>query len=368
MKIDFPAVMGRALDQIRAGKPGEATRTIQAALAGQADATPPRPAPDVMDAEIVADTPAPRRRPLREVVDMLSRATPRPAPGARPTAAPGARYESRSFAGPHGARDYRLYQPAPRPGGPQGIVLMLHGCTQTPDDFACGTGMNAQADRHGLILIYPHQSRRHNAQGCWNWFRPTDQHANTGEPALLAALARSIAAEFNVTPGRTFAAGLSAGGAMAAILGATHPDLFAAIGVHSGLPHGAAHDLPSALAAMRGEGMRPCAQRATAGGPVPTIVFHGLADTTVHPSNGAAVIAAAGFAGGQVQHEQGRATSGRAFRRARVQGADGRPLTELWQIEGAGHGWSGGAAAGSYTDPTGPDASAEMVRFFLETA
>ena len=400
MSSDFATAMSRALGQIRAGAPAEATRTIQAALAGpagtaskpsdRAAAQGPRPGAAIPeDAEIVEDrprAPAPprgsprndrpssgrpgtKRRRLRDVVEALGRSraggrAQRPGSGARPAMPEGARWEARSFSSPHGTRDYRLYVPASLPDGPQGLVLMLHGCTQDPDDFARGTGMNAEAERRGLIVAYPHQTRAHNAQGCWNWFQPGNQQANRGEPAILAGLAQALAAEFGVDPARVFAAGLSAGGAMAAILGATHPDVFAAVGVHSGLACGAAHDVASAFAAMRGATGR---QTSAASQAVRTIVFHGAEDPTVHLSNAKAVIKAAqAGSGGQAVEEAGRSDGGRAYTRERVTCRDGTSLTELWQVEGAGHAWSGGSRAGSYTDPDGPDASTAMVRFFLD--
>lgn len=394
MKIDFATAMGRVLEQVRAGDLGLATRTIQAALApragtaasaGPREETPaglrPRlPPPGIDEAEIIEDRPRarpeahpapqpahPPRRSLREVVAALSRikrpSWPQAAPEREIAVPPGARFESRSFSGVHGARDYRLYIPAALPEGGRGLVLMLHGCTQDAADFAAGTRMNEQAERQGLLVVYPNQTRHHNAQGCWNWFRPTDQRAEAGEPALLAGLVRAVAAEFAVEPGRIFVAGLSAGGAMAATLAATHPELFAAAGIHSGLPHGAAHDVISAFAAMRGEVRPPT----TAGAAVPTIVFHGTADTTVHPANAEAILAAiAGPGQGPRQTERGRAADGRGYLRETVPGPDGQTLAELWRIEGAGHAWSGGAPGASYTDPSGPDASAEMIRFFLQ--
>jgi poly(hydroxyalkanoate) depolymerase family esterase len=228
---------------------------------------------------------------------------------------------------------------------------MLHGCTQDADDFARGTGMNAVAERHGLIVAYPEQGRAENPQACWNWFRPSDQVSGRGEPEVLAGLARALTAEFGTDPARVFAAGLSAGGAMAAILGVTHPEVFRAVGVHSGLPHGAAKDVLSAFAAMRGEagaGTVPT---------VPVIVFHGSADATVAPVNGARLFRAAGDT-----IEARGTTGGRSWTRQQSVSA------EHWLIDGAGHAWSGGSTEGSYADAAGPDASAEMVRFFLDAA
>jgi poly(hydroxyalkanoate) depolymerase family esterase len=292
--------------------------------------------------------------------------------GARPRAkAPplpeGAQFLTRSFTCAAGTRRYRLYVPASAPEGLNGLIVMLHGCKQSPEDFATGTKMNSIAEANRLLVAYPAQSGADNAASCWNWFRPADQRRDAGEPAILAGLTRHIAAEFDIRPGRIFAAGLSAGGAMAAVLGATYPDLFAAIGVHSGLPVGAANDVVSAFAAMRGDGgpaAAPPRGSGSAGGP-PTIVFHGSADRTVHPSNADRLVAAAKARTASATSHSRRGGAGRPYTRTLIEAADGAAAAELWMIDGAGHAWAGGHAAGSYTDPRGPDASAEMVRFFL---
>jgi poly(hydroxyalkanoate) depolymerase family esterase len=221
--------------------------------------------------------------------------------------------------------------------------------------------MNDLAETHRLIVAYPSQTRVENPAACWNWFRPGDQNRERGEPAILAGLAESVAVEYGVPPGRVFVAGLSAGGAMAAVLGATWPDLFAAIGVHSGLAHGSASDVVSAFAAMRGEIATP---RGPSGSGAPdVIVFHGSADRTVHPSNARHV---AGAADRPAHRESGVSPGGRRYDRLVTDATDGNPRVECWMVDGAGHAWSGGRPEGSYTDATGPDASAEMVRFFLD--
>lgn len=345
---DFAAAMRRSFEQTRAGNPTEATRLIQEALAGRTS-----PA--------VAGAPDPARpvRPLSEVLAGLARRPPGidPMPQGRAPAVEvpeGAVFERRGHTGPNGAREYRLYRPSDRDAPLRGLVLMLHGCTQTPEDFAVGTRMNAVAEANGLLVVYPEQTRAHNATLCWNWFRPGDQGRTGGEAALLADLARSVAADHALPQGRVFAAGLSAGGAMAAILAQSHPEVVAAAGVHSGLAPGSAQDVVSAFAAMRGDAT-PGAQALRA----PAIIFHGSADATVAPVN-------AGRLAGPLQ-ETGRRKGAATHRRFDVlegRNAAGHPV-EVWRIEGAGHTWSGGHAGGSHTDPGGPDASAEMVRFFL---
>ena len=240
---------------------------------------------------------------------------------------------------------------------------MLHGCTQSPEDFATGTGMNALAEEFGCLIAYPAQPTGANAQKCWNWFRPQDQGRDLGEPALIAGLTRDILRDHAADPARVYVAGLSAGGAAAAIVAAAYPDVFSAVGVHSGLPVGSAQDVPSAFAAMR-SGAAGDAGVAS----VPTISFHGMADSTVHPANGKAVVKQAlqGRVGlGRVM-DKGTSTGGRKFSRIRYQDNARQTIAEHWEIAGAGHAWAGGQAGATYTDPTGPDASREMLRFFLQ--
>ena len=251
------------------------------------------------------------------------------------------------------------------------LVVMLHGCQQNADDFAVGAGMNRLADQMGFIVVYPEQTASANPNTCWNWFNPQDQARDSGEPSLIAGITRAVAAEFGADETKVYIAGLSAGGAMAAIMSVAYPDLYAAAGVHSGLPFGAADDLPSAFAAMRGgPGLTPAKKRRVKGakGRVRTIVFHGVNDRTVDPSNADAILAdaRAGVAGPSHETRLDGIAGGRAYTRTLVTDARGLPHAEYWAVEGLSHAWSGGSPDGSFTDPRGPDASREMVRFFLE--
>jgi poly(hydroxyalkanoate) depolymerase family esterase len=265
-----------------------------------------------------------------------------------------------------GSRAYKLYVPSCFAGQPLPLLVMLHGCLQDPDDFAAGTQMNAVAEERGCLVLYPAQAREANPSRCWNWFNALEQERGQGEPAIIAAMARDVMARYPVRQSQVYIAGLSAGGAMAVIVGTLYPDLFAAVGVHSGLPFAAARDLPSALLAMRSGAANALAAQ-TAGQPV--IVFHGDRDLTVHPANGEAVLAQ-----GLRSHPMGekaypatlagQVPEGHAFTLRAHWLDDGSPLGEHWVIHGAGHAWSGGSTAGSYTDPRGPDASREMMRFF----
>jgi len=277
-----------------------------------------------------------------------------------------------------GALSYKLYVPAGLdPALPAPLLVMLHGCTQSPDDFARGTRMNALAHQHGYVVAYPAQSQKNNAGKCWNWFRSGDQQRGHGEPALIAALTSHLVDRYRLDARRVYVAGLSAGGAMAAVLGNTYPDVYAAIGVHSGLPHLAAHDLPSALAAMRKGGTGTADGRSPAlPARIPAIVFHGDRDATVDPCNGDAVLAqsigstarTAPASGTTVTVSHGSTPRGRAYTRTIHTDTAGIVVAEQWVVHGAGHAWFGGDAYGSYTDPAGPDASAQMLRFFAERA
>ncbi len=308
---------------------------------------------------------------LREVQAGSLMPKPAAAPAGRVGAVPvpkGAQYLQRTHRSTAGTRGYTLFLPS-QPAKPTGLILMLHGCKQSSDDFARGTRMNALAEKHGLAIVYPDQTSAHNAAACWNWFQTGHQARGAGEPAILASLARKLAKDFALGRDAVFVAGLSAGGAMAAILADVYPDVFSAAGVHSGLPRGSARDVMSAMSAMRSGGsgsdspeLPDPVRRA---GPVRRIVFHGSADSTVHPSNADAILASALGPGAVPSRSVGRSVQGRSYTRSDYAGPKGDILAEVWMIDGAGHAWSGGHAAGSYTDASGPDASAQMVRFFL---
>ncbi|MEO7757949.1 MAG: PHB depolymerase family esterase, partial [Dokdonella sp.] len=277
----------------------------------------------------------------------------------------GARFDERNYADAAGARTYKLFVPASYTGVPLPLVVMLHGCTQSPDDFALGTRMNELAEEQGFVVAYPAQTTSANGSKCWNWFSAADQQRDRGEPALIAGITRAVMRDFAVDANRVYVAGLSAGGAMAAIMGATYPDLYAAVGVHSGLARGAASDMPSAFAAMRNGGRSPVPPRNASRTSVPTIVFHGDEDATVHPINGAHVAAQAkGAARLHGSVSEGVSAGGVAYTRTIDTDASGRAMLEQWVVHGGGHAWSGGSALGSYVEPRGPDASRAMLQFF----
>ncbi len=278
----------------------------------------------------------------------------------------GAQFLERSFTCAAGTRSYKLYVPA-NCERPRGLIVMLHGCKQDPDDFAAGTNMNVVADPYGLLVAYPQQPCSANPASCWNWFDRGHQTRDAGEPAIIAGITQALMSEFGLERPDVYVAGLSAGGAMAAVMVETYPELYAAAGIHSGIAYGAANDLMSAYTAMRGAtaSSNRCEPRDPHRPRLRTIVFQGGVDHTVDPSNAARIVAAAtGEIISDTEEIFGQSAGGRSYRRTIVSDADGRALVEYWLIDGSGHAWAGGSAAGSYTDPQGPDASVEMVRFF----
>ena len=288
-----------------------------------------------------------------------------PKNGAAPMIPAGAKFEEAVFTNSAGSRAYWLYVPSRYNGQPLPLVVMLHGCTQSPLDFAAGTNMNVVAEDELFLVAYPAQPQSANPSKCWNWFEEKNQQRDQGEPALIAGITRQIMVDFSVDCTRVYVAGLSAGGAVAAIMGARYPDLYAAIGVHSGLACGAAKDLPSAFSAMNTGGPMPTGRKQAHF--VPTIVFHGDQDRTVSPINGDQVIAQSGASGQlKVITRRGESSDGVSYERVTHAGDDGIPLLEQWRLHGVAHAWSGGSTAGSYTDPRGPNASREMTRFFLQ--
>lgn len=379
MNRKFLSDMAEATALTRAGKLTDATEMLQRALRGQPDDPLPDAeralaGDDIIDGaytvvnEPDGEKPAPKatpkpRQPLGATLRNISRGgMPEFGPRTARQQDTDPNFTLHQHSSAAGLRDYMLFVPQPMPEAPCPVVVMLHGCTQSPQDFATGTQMNALAQAQGVIVVYPAQPAGANMNKCWNWFRPEDQQRDTGELAIVAAITREVLSQHNADPARVYVAGLSAGGAAAVLLAQAYPDLFAAVGVHSGLAAGAAKDMPQAFAAMR-SGAAGVVTHHT----IPTIVFHGTADATVHVDNAHAVAKQAqrGLTG---KRNTIKATSpnGRSYERTVLTSADGRAMGELWLIHGAGHAWAGGSTAGSFTDPSGPDASAEMLKFFVQ--
>jgi poly(hydroxyalkanoate) depolymerase family esterase len=277
------------------------------------------------------------------------------------------RFLGRSFTNAAGTLAYKLFIPKAYRGQPCPLIVMLHGCTQTVEDFATGTGMNDLADELTFFVAYPQQPTSANPSKCWNWFSPANQQRDHGEPSLVAGITRAITHDYAIDSKRMYIAGMSAGAAAAAQIAAAYPDVYAAVGVHSGLTCRIAHDVPSAFAAMKsGERQGPVSERlATPNPPVPTIVFHGDRDATVHPRNGDRFVENQAAMQCEKEVRKGRIPGGLEFTQTSYTDQGGKRIFEQWAVHGAGHAWSGGNASGSYTEPRGPDASREMLRFFL---
>ena len=376
MKINeqFLAQMRDAAQLLQTEGPMAATAAVQRALNGGAADMPFAPVSKASPADTIIDiNPAsPTRRPsMAGLAQRLRAGMALPVVEDVDTSAAPAlkgKFLSLSCSAPAGTRAYKLYIPSTYTGQSMPLVVMLHGCKQNPDDFAAGTGMNALAEEEGCLVVYPAQAKNANGSNCWNWFQAGDQRRDGGEPSIIAAITREIIRDYKADPARVYVAGLSAGGAMAAILASEYPDLYAAAGVHSGLPTGAAHDVPSAFAAMS-KGAAPGAAKAGNKSAVPVIVFHGDNDKTVHPRNGHDVLAQqADPKASAATVEKGSTPNGRSYTRAVHRDAGGKLVAEHWTVHGSGHAWSGGTRRGSYTDPKGPDASREMLRFFQQAS
>jgi poly(hydroxyalkanoate) depolymerase family esterase len=378
MNEDFLKSMKDAFDLLRTKGPNEATAAVQRALAGTTAQADPAQTAHTRGAtsdwaqawaqvQTQAQTHAHTHAQPSAQAHAYTHASPKPhapAPYTVDADTPGA-FSTHTFSNAAGQRQYKLYVPAAYNDEPVPLIVMLHGCTQNADDFAAGTRMNEMAERHGFIVVYPNQSHAANHSKCWNWFKPADQQRDQGEPSLIAGITREVMTRYRVDAARVYVAGLSAGGAMADIMLKTSPDLYAAAGVHSGLPYGCAKDLPSALAAMKGG--KPPRGRTRIAPQRPLIVFHGDADTTVRASNALELVASFDASATTVSAPSASPDVSGNRRGATLQrlvAANGVEA-EYWSIHGAGHAWAGGSQRGSYTDPAGPDATAEMLRFFL---
>ncbi len=254
-----------------------------------------------------------------------------------------------TYNGSAGSRPYYVYTPANyQPGTAVPLIVMLHGCTQNPTDFAAGTQMNALADQKQFIVVYPQQTSSDNSSECWNWFQTADQARGSGEPAIIAGIVQTVeqtTSQWTVDTNRVYVAGMSAGAAMSVIMGATYPDIFAAMGEESGLEYQAATSLTAATTAESQGGPSPSQQGQAA--------YNAM-------GSAARVVPTISFQGTQVPGSQGRAYTTQTWN-----DNNGNEIQEYWKITGMGHAWSGGSSSGSYTDPNGPSATNAMYTFFM---
>jgi poly(hydroxyalkanoate) depolymerase family esterase len=400
------AGMAEATRLTRAGRLAEATAVIQQTLQGAfpVNGTTVTPDDTIIDAEfhVVDDTPPATTMEKPSENSAFWKGTPVPPHGTQPSMPVNIPFPNRGYRSAHGdspstpkrtgyrdhtngrfvdglyigtagKRTYKLYIPSGFTGQPLPLLIMLHGCTQSPLDFARGTRMNMLAEKNLCFVAYPEQEQPANRSRCWNWFQATNQQRGVGEPSLIAGITRQIMSNYPVDASRVYVAGLSSGGAMAAIMAATYPDLYAAVGVHSGIAYAAAQDLRSALKVMQQGATR---QARTLREAIPIIIFHGYRDTTVSPLNADRMLEqwlqaapdrnASRKSPVRESVVSGQVAGGRAYTRGIYIDAAGRTLAEKWIIRQAGHAWSGGSSSGSFTDPQGPDASAEMLRFFAD--
>jgi poly(hydroxyalkanoate) depolymerase family esterase len=360
--MDATRLIQRALARVAATPAAHPPAHAPARTPAKAHASPvPAPAADVTDvvAKVVAKT-------VEKVAEKTGAAEAAPAAEVvvRPASFTAGVYTSGGT--PHPYHLYIPAAPAVASRTPMPLIVLLHGCTQNATDFAQGTAMNELAEKHQCMVLYPEQTTKGNSARCWNWFEPDHQKRGKGEPGMIAGLTRKVLSGQAGDVGRVYIAGLSAGGAMASVVAGLYPELFTALGVHSGLPAGAAQDMLSAFSAMRNGAPGGDAQA------LPTIVFHGSADKTVHPDNGEHISQAAlaalhgsGLALVKSQSTRGAKTD-RSTQRTTHRDASGASFVEHWTVEAGPHAWSGGNAAGSYTDPSGPSASAAMLEFFLQ--
>lgn len=303
-----------------------------------------------------------------------------------PTASPAAAEDGAFLTKTYDGREYRLYVPPSYDGSESvPLLVMLHGCNQTPTDFAAGTDANELADREGVLVLYPEQTEDANSERCWNWFDTDHQERGAGEPALIKGMTDQVEANYEVDAHRVYVAGMSAGGAMSVIMGATYPHQYAAIGVHSGLEYKAAESASGAFYAMDNGGPDPDQQGIEAyhemdvmARQVPTIVFHGFADDTVDKVNGNQTTLQwaqthdmadndaddDSFASGYDRKLTGTSDGGYDYTTYLFEDDAGTVLVNYTLVRELGHDWSGGSTDGSYTDPAGPDATTAFWSFF----
>ena len=285
-------------------------------------------------------------------------------------------------------RAYRIHEPPTLAANPA-VLVMLHGCRQTPENIAEGTRLNEHADERGWIVVYPDQSETANKYRCWNWFDPANQRGE-GECALVVAMLAAVRARYDLPDAPAFLSGMSAGGALASVLALRYSSLWSGVAIHSGLPFGAAVDPWSAVRVMREgpQNLDPVLALSLAQHeagetvqPVPAMIFHGAADNVVDRRNADLLVRQFlgwnGFLGTKAAWDDAplpgadiqllSEVAGHSYiLRDYVQGGLA-PVRECEVIE-MSHAWSGGDSALPYNDELGPDGTALMLDFFAEHA
>ncbi|HMJ34295.1 MAG TPA: PHB depolymerase family esterase [Baekduia sp.] len=286
-----------------------------------------------------------------------------------------------TYTGSAGALDYQAYVPSTyKAGTAVPLVVALHGCTETADVFRQLTRWDALAEAKGFIVVFPQQSHSGNNLECWNFFQQAHMARDQGEPALIAGITQWVQQHYTVDPHRIYVNGLSAGGAMASVMAATYPDLYAAAGIGSGCEYAAT----AACAGYKSADPVAAGQQAyqamgSHARPMPVILFEGDQDTTVPPVNAQQLVqqwqvtddyADGGGKDGSVPVQptavtHGTSSGGQGYTVTTYSDRDEGELMQSWLVAGMGHAWSGGCGCQQYSDPAGPDETAAMYTFFM---
>jgi poly(hydroxyalkanoate) depolymerase family esterase len=287
-----------------------------------------------------------------------------------------------SYTSSAGTLSYETYVPASyKQGSQMPLIVALHGCTQTADNFRTQTRFDDLAASKGFIVVYPEQSKANNNLTCWNWFQQADMQRGSGEPSLIAGITKTVQAKYGVDPNKVYVGGLSAGGAMAAVMGATYPDIYAAIGVGSGCEYSAGAPCAGYQSADPEQAGKSAHQAmGTNARVLPFIVFQGDQDTTVPPVNAQQAVRAGqvmadladdgdengSIPTGAAKVVNGQAPGGESYTVSFYNDGTGKELAQYWLVHGMGHAWSGGDASQQFSDPKGPDESLAMYDFFMD--
>ena len=259
------------------------------------------------------------------------------------------------------------------------LVVALHGCTQQIDGFRQLTALDKLAESKGFIVVFPGQTPSENSQNCWNWFKQAHMQRGSGEPSIIAGITQSIQQRYSVDTKRTYVLGFSAGGAMATVMGATYPDLYAAVGSGSGCEYNGLPCVGSPGPDPVVSGKAAYQAMGSSARAMPVIAFQGDADTTVVPANGDRIVrewqvtddwADDGSSNGSIpvaptSTSARQVSGGRSYTVSTYGDGRGGELIQYWVVRGMNHAWSGGCSCQQYADPSGPNEGQAMYAFFL---